>query len=57
MIWDFGWTWESNPGPKGCQTRHPPLSQTPVIVNVVDNEDNIKKTIIMLGTRKSARDV
>ena len=38
-------TWESNPGPNGCQTPHYPPSQAPTFVIIISNENNIWKQL------------
>ena len=38
IIWG---TWESNPGPNGHWTSHPPPSQTRAFVNIMVIDDNI----------------
>ena len=39
---EFGWTWESNPGPSNEQTRHQPLHHRVVFVIIMASENNIQ---------------
>ena len=54
---EFGWTWESNPGPSDEQTRHQPLHHLRVFVNILDNENNMEKCQLCLEREKNARHV
>ena len=50
--WNYEGTWESNPGPKDCMTRSPPLHHLRVFVNIMEKKYNIQKRVYMLEKQK-----
>ena len=48
IIWNYGGTWESNPGPRDYKTHGQPLNQTRLFVNLINNKYYIIQMRYML---------